>query len=560
MAAEDQRLLAAFLRENSQDAFTALVRRHLNLVYSAALRQVRSPELAEEISQTVFLNLARNAARLKSDTILAAWLYQVTRNAAIDVIRREAARQAREQIAVHMNSLNDSPAAWSDIEPFLDDAMDALDATDRSALLLRYFENKSLREVGEAIGASEDAAQKRVTRALEKLRDQFAKRKITVSAAAVAGLLSVNAVQAAPAGLVLTVAASSGAALATISTVAVSKTIALTMTATQKTIAATIIAIGAITVGVYEMRDASQLRAEVQTLREHQQETAALTQKIQTLQTERDQAVTQVAALKKENAVKTPQPNEALKLRGEVSQLRQEKRDLGATSGLSKATANPEAKRMMREQQKMGMSMIYKSLGKDLKLTDEQTEKFSDALADHIMANVENVTVALRQKMSVEQADQVFANQEATLQANLQQLLGADGLAKYNEHTRDIMPNITSEQFKAMMSGDDEAKKKKAAQMSKILKEETQAVLTANNLPADYQVLPMLNFRNIAYEAEGEKSVQLMEQIYSRAGDRFGDVLDKDELKKFIDLKSKAASNNRGALTMNRALMAPIGD
>src|SRR6266571_4750917 len=101
----DLDLLAEFTRDQSQDAFTALVKRHLNLVYCAALRQVRSPQLAEEAAQSVFTDLARNAARLKHNSILTAWLYQVTRRTAIDVVRSEARRQFREQIALEMNAM-----------------------------------------------------------------------------------------------------------------------------------------------------------------------------------------------------------------------------------------------------------------------------------------------------------------------------------------------------------------------------------------------------------------------------------------------------------------------
>jgi DNA-directed RNA polymerase specialized sigma24 family protein len=102
----DLDLLGQFTRDHSQDAFTALVNRHVNLVYSAAFRQVRSPQLAEEVAQSVFTDLARNAVKLKPDTILTAWLYQVTRRTAIDVVRRESRRQLREQIAVEMNAMN----------------------------------------------------------------------------------------------------------------------------------------------------------------------------------------------------------------------------------------------------------------------------------------------------------------------------------------------------------------------------------------------------------------------------------------------------------------------
>src|ERR1035438_7058219 len=147
----DLDLLGQFARGKSQDAFTALVNRHVNLVYSAALRQVRSPQLAEEIAQSVFADLARDAGKLKPDTILTAWLYAVTRRTAIDVVRKESRRQLREQIAVEMNNMNETANEWTHIEPLLDDAMAALDETDRSAVLLRYFENKTLREVGAAL-------------------------------------------------------------------------------------------------------------------------------------------------------------------------------------------------------------------------------------------------------------------------------------------------------------------------------------------------------------------------------------------------------------------------
>ena len=167
----DLDLLDQYARENRQDAFAALLERHLKLVYSAALRQVRSPELAEEVAQSVFADLARSAGKLEPQTILTAWLYQVTRRTAIDMVRRESRRQLREQIAVDMTNINSSSSEWTAIEPLLDEAMEALDPPDRTAILLRYFEDKSLREVGRTLGTSEDAAQKRVSRAMAGARE-----------------------------------------------------------------------------------------------------------------------------------------------------------------------------------------------------------------------------------------------------------------------------------------------------------------------------------------------------------------------------------------------------
>src|SRR3989441_11323413 len=205
MSTSDLDLLQQYTRQRSEEAFAALVQRHLNLVYSAALRQVKSPQLAEEVAQSVFTDLARNVHKLKLDTILTAWLYQVTRRTAIDVVRRENRRQLREQIATEMNAVNATATDWTHIEPLLDEAMHALDDTDRAAVLLRYFENKSLREVGATLGTSENAAQKRLGRAVERLREFFAKRGVTVGTSGLVVVISANAVQAAPVGLGVTI-------------------------------------------------------------------------------------------------------------------------------------------------------------------------------------------------------------------------------------------------------------------------------------------------------------------------------------------------------------------
>src|SRR5215212_6012631 len=203
----DLELLGEFIRDQSQGAFTALVQRHVGLVYCAALRQVRSPQLAEEVAQSVFTDLARTATRLKPDTIVTAWLYEVTRRTAINVVRGEARRQLREQIALEMDAMNANADDWTQIKPLLDDAMHALDDTDRTAVLLRFFENKSMREVGETLGTTDDTARKRVNRAIEHLREFFAKRGVTVGASGLVVVISANAVQAAPVGLSLTITA-----------------------------------------------------------------------------------------------------------------------------------------------------------------------------------------------------------------------------------------------------------------------------------------------------------------------------------------------------------------
>jgi len=324
----DLDLLRRFARENSQDAFAEIVRRHLNLVYSAALRQVRSPQLAEEIAQSVFADLARGAGKISGTGVppvssLTPWLYAVTRRTAIDAIRKESRRQLREQIAVEMNNMNATANDWTQIAPLLDDAMAALDETDRSAILLRYFENKNLREVGEALGASEDAAQKRVSRAVERLREFFSKRNVTIGTSGLAVLISANAVQSAPIGLAATISAAAvltGTAVHTSAVIAATKAIA--MTTLQKTIIGTAL-VAAVGTGVFEARQASQLSNQVQAL---QQQQAPLAEQIQRLQRERDEMTNRLADLVVENSrlKSNPHETEILKLRGEVGLLQQQ--------------------------------------------------------------------------------------------------------------------------------------------------------------------------------------------------------------------------------------------
>jgi RNA polymerase sigma factor (sigma-70 family) len=212
---DDAELLARYAQSRSEPAFSELVRRHVDLVYSAALRQVGGdPHRAEEVTQMVFISLARKASSLVQHPALLAWLHQGTRFAAANVRRNEGRRRAHE----HAAALESTAAAegrddadWDRLRPVLDDTVSELNRADREAVLLRFFANRPFAEVGQKLGLSENAARMRVERALGKLQAGLARRGITSTAAAVALALSGNAVLAAPAGIA---ASASGAALA----------------------------------------------------------------------------------------------------------------------------------------------------------------------------------------------------------------------------------------------------------------------------------------------------------------------------------------------------------
>ncbi len=205
---EDIALLRQYALTNSEEAFSQLVERHLNLVYSAAVRQVGNPSQAEDITQAVFAILARKAGSLGCGVILPGWLYQTTRLTAANSMRTEIRRARREQEAYMQSLVNESePEVWTQIAPLLESAMGDLNQKERDAIVLRFFQGKSMQEVGRAFGGSENAAKKRVQRALEKLRNFFAKRKVVLTTAIIAGAVSAHSVQAAPGGLAATVTA-----------------------------------------------------------------------------------------------------------------------------------------------------------------------------------------------------------------------------------------------------------------------------------------------------------------------------------------------------------------
>jgi RNA polymerase sigma factor (sigma-70 family) len=260
MISDDMALVREYAQSNSQQAFAALVSRHVNLVYSVAIRQVRDPHLAEEITQGVFIIFARKARSLSPKTIIPGWLCRTARYVSADTLKIQRRRQIREQESQMQYTLNEPEVGvWREIAPSLDEALNCLDEKEHDAVVLRFFDQKELKQVGAAMGTTEDAARMRVNRGLEKLRKFLTNRGVTLSTTAIAGAVAANSVQAAPLGLAATItaAALSGTIITSAPVIAATKTVA--MTTLQKTlIAATFVVLtGA---GIYETRHSAQLQ------------------------------------------------------------------------------------------------------------------------------------------------------------------------------------------------------------------------------------------------------------------------------------------------------------
>lgn len=281
----DSELLREFAATRSDAAFTELVRRHLSMVYYAALRQLAGDShAAQDVAQSVFTDLARKAATLTDHATLAGWLHRSARYAAAKIRRAEEAKRRKQEDAMRADAFNPNDGSaidWEKLRPVIDGAVDELSEQDRQAVLLRFFEAASFAVIGRALDVSEDAARMRVERALEKVRVRLGRRGVTSTVAALSLVMTQQLSAEAPAALTATVV--QGALAATVGAVAPAAGIALFM-AHKSLLTASAVALAAVCAALFEAKQAQASSAVVSALMAERQDLR------QQLQTERERS------------------------------------------------------------------------------------------------------------------------------------------------------------------------------------------------------------------------------------------------------------------------------
>jgi RNA polymerase sigma factor (sigma-70 family) len=410
--ADDQQLLRDFAEGYSQEAFTLLVQRHVNLVYSAALRQLGGDShLAWDASQSVFLALAQNASRLVDHRALTGWLYTTTHFVSAKIVRKRQRSHAREEAASAAESIVNQGAAepdWSAVRPLLDAAMHEIRPADREVLLLRHFEGRSFAEIGRLCGLGENSARMRVERALDKLHKRFARHGITSTAAALGAALTAHGVGTAPAGLAGAAAGLSfaGCAATAAGVAGVSSWVQfLTMTHLKVGATAAVLALG---IGGYV--GAAWQRGV--------QSTSAGT--ASNAQEERPSVTKSASATTRISISETPDNEPAAPLNP------------------AEDAVNSASQKAMAMSVRSGLDQRYGHLFRRFKLAPAELEKFRDLLTERQLSSFDAVTAALSQGVNVAaspgEVTAVINKVRSDVDENIRAFLGEPRYQSYQEY------------------------------------------------------------------------------------------------------------------------------
>jgi RNA polymerase sigma factor (sigma-70 family) len=421
----DAACLRKYAEIRDEVAFTEFVRRNLDLVYSAALRQTGGDvQLAEDIAQKVFLSVARKARGLAGHPVISAWLYQATRYAAIDAMRSRRRQQWREMAFGEMNnseSAPDDPLPWEKVSPELDKIVSSLRDSDRAAVVLRFFGGKSFAEVGAQLNLSEGAARMRVERALEKLRVRLSRVGITSSSTALGMLLAEKGVTAAPAGLSLTVTAAA-ISLPVVGGITGALGIFQIMTSAKIALSVgTLVTLASITAAVFEFNHArSSDRALAEALRT------------------RPTAPTLMAMEEPRRAPPAPSQNSS-----PSAAVVAAKPSPSPFSALAEMLNNPVFQRQTELSAKARLDLQYAALFKRLGLSPEQVTQFKDLLVEKEMVGFDSMSAAHQQGIDPGTDPQGFfravSTAEKTVDAQISALLGANNYEQF-QHYQETVP------------------------------------------------------------------------------------------------------------------------
>ena len=441
---DDMGLLREYAARHSEEAFATLVRRHIDLVYAAALRHTRNHHQAQEVTQAVFVVLARKAGSLNPRTVLAGWLFQTARLTAANHVRGEIRRVRREQEACMQSDPNyPTEESWRDVAPILNEIIGGLREKDRDAIVLRFLQGKDYQQVAAALGATEEAAQMRVSRALEKMRKMFARRGVVLSAAALGGAIAAQGTQAAPAGLAATVAAGAvhGAALtASTLTLAEGTLKIMAWTNAKLVIGASVVVLLAVQHHQNTLQ-ARQIAAARLQLNGQSEALAAEETRAQELEQ-------QTAGILE---TESSQQKDLDRLRARRKAAGPGARSLAgahAPSTLLAATlSDPDAREALRRQLLTACRTRWSPLIEGLKLDEQKAEKLLGMGADWGLKNLETAVAFTEGTLTAEAAVQAEADTERDATSQIRQLLGDEGFAAYQECQKQFPARTLVDQF-----------------------------------------------------------------------------------------------------------------
>ena len=437
---DDADLLQRYADTGSESAFTELVERYIDLVHTAALRRLGGDShRAADVTQQVFIALARHAQTLSRRPVLVGWLYTTTRHAVLDHLRAEQRRLVREHSAHELHAMSDPGVIadeWKELRPLLDLAMDELGESEREVILLRFFEENSFVEIGAKLSIAEDTARMRTHRALEKLHGLLKRRGIASTAAALGATLAAQSSVAAPAGLAAAVSSGAILAIASTGTTALTTGILTLMSTTKPLLAiAGILTAAAIGSAIYEARLAQNANLAVADL-----------------QRERDTLRTQTTALEtrlNETSASLAHLTTAQAKPSEISTAKVPLESKTTATSQDRMWINPDYGRLYVQKFRSSLGLTFGSLYRELKLSPEQIEKFEATVVERTQSIADLWSESVARGLSPRDPSVTRLTTESWEIENkaLVTLLGEAGVARYRQYekekdTRDLVTSL----------------------------------------------------------------------------------------------------------------------